>query len=137
MIRHATLADFPLLLEANYRMWAKNGANQMRYTDEEKAKAYLRQACANGRVAIVEETFAILYDVGAPWYSSHCFLIEEGMFRLVRNDIPVSRAIAALDVLKERHGCVLIAVGDTQVGVMTPHYLAAGYRTLGTQLIKD
>jgi hypothetical protein len=137
MIRIATAADFPLVNAAAHRMWALNGNNQMKYTDEAKSEAYLYNACAHGRMAIVDDTFGIMFDVGAMWYSSHNFLIEECMLRLVKNDIPVSVAIEALDVLKAQYDCVMIVVGDTQVGRMTPHYTAAGYRLLGTQLIKD
>jgi hypothetical protein len=137
VIRFSTPADGDAVLAAMYRMWSLNPGNQMAYTDEPKAVDYVVAACAAGRVAIVDETFAIMFDVGCQWYSSSNFLIEECLLRIRRNDTPVAVAIAALDELRAHFNCVMTVVGDTQVGRMTPHYLAAGYRLLGTQLIKD
>lgn len=137
MIRFSTTADFMDVSAAMYRMWSLNDSNQMKYTDEQKSLDYIAHACTAGRVAIVDETFAIMFDVGSQWYTSDNFLIEECLLRIKRNDTPISVAIAALDELRVHFGCVMTVVGDTQVGRMTPHYIAAGYRLLGTQLIKE
>ena len=137
MNRFATAADEDLVIAAMYRMWSLNPSNQMVYTDETKALDYIRAACSGGRVMIVDETFAVMFDVGCMWYSSTPFLIEECLLRIKRNALPVEAAIVALDWLKDYYNCAMIVVGDTQLGVMTPHYIAAGYRHLGTQLIKD
>lgn len=81
--------------------------------------------------------YLILFDVGCDWYGCMPYLIEQLILRVYdAGSCRVEVAIAALDALAAEHGCVAIASGDTQRGKMVPLYHAAGFVTLGTQLLK-
>lgn len=137
MIRQAVIGDGADIMRALHETWRKNPNNQMKFVDVQKAQDKVADAIESGRLVIVDEEFAIMYDVGSPWYSSAKFLIEDMVLRIRPGSTPVRVAIQALDVLSESFGCVLTAVGDTQVGYMTQRYLDEGYKILGTQLIKE
>lgn len=135
-MRRATPADVSQAMVELLQMRSKNPGKQMQYTDEDTARCYLYEQMKRG-LAVVEQGYFILYDVGRPWYSKENFLLEELVIRIERTGAPPSVAIAALDSLKEKHGCIAVIAGDTQIGAMVPHYLAAGFTVLGTQLMKE
>jgi hypothetical protein len=107
----------------------------MKYANIDIAIRNVRFAMAEQRAYYVDGYF-IMVDEGSDWYTDKKYLIEQIILKIHPTHAPVSVAIAALDRIREEHGCVAIAAGDTQVGYMTPHYHAAGYTTLGTQLFK-
>lgn len=118
-------------------MLRKSPAPQMALVEEEVAYRNLKQAVAEQRLYVYGD-FAILVDAGSPWHTSKKVLIEEIVIRWRREfNTPVEAAIRQLDRIAKEHGCVAIAAGDTQVGIMGPRYTAAGFKTLGTQFFKE
>lgn len=137
-LRPATLADHAVIMDALLKMLDKSPAPQMKYADENTARAHLYTAIRDGMVWFVGG-YMIMVDVGSDWYSNRKYLIEQMILKAYpfNKAATVRDAIAALDTLREHYGCVLTAVGDTQIGMMTPLYLEAGYLPVGTQLIKE
>lgn len=136
IIRKATQHDVADIMAALRRMKANSPAIQMKYTDEVSAECGIRHAIHEGRGFVVDQYF-IMVDVGKEWYSSVNILIEQIILKLHPTPFPVTIAIEALDLIAAKYGCALTAVGDAQVGYMTPFYHALGFQTLGTQLIKE
>lgn len=125
------------IFQALLRLLAKSKAPQMRLVDEATAYRSLTAAAAEGRL-YVHGDFAILVDVGSPWHSDKRVLIEEIIVRWRKAfGNTVESAVAQLDVIAAEHGCVAVAAGDTQIGLMSPRYLAAGFKPLGTQFFKE
>lgn len=135
-MRPAVQSDCILAINALVAMRAKNPNKQMRYADPDTALAYMQNAAGSGNAVVVDGYF-IMYAVTPAWFSIDPFLIEELIIRIYPTDSPVEVAIAALDELKALFNCVAIVAGDTQVGYMTPKYLANGFVRLGEQLIKE
>lgn len=135
-MRPAYPLDIEPIVERLLAMRVKNPNNHMRYTEESMVRASLAGAIAQGK-AVMHNGFLILFDVGSPWYTTQKFLIEELILRVYDSDAHVSTAIQQLERLREEHGCVAIAAGDTQVGYMAQHYEAEGYRRIGYQYMKD
>lgn len=145
-MRAATNHDLPDILAAMRKMLQVSKSPQMKYADLMEAELHVRNAIhQNGMTvqvtqdckAVVNDGFFILYDVGPPWYSSENYLIEELILKIGDSVDGVDGAIKCLDKLKVYHGCVLIAAGDTQGGVIKDRYLENGYVVLGHQLIKE
>jgi hypothetical protein len=122
-------------LAALIAMRDKNPDKQMKWADPNAALAYMVAAADEGR-CIMHAGYFIMYSVGPIWFSTASFLIEELVIRIYGSS-PPSAATDALQELHELHGTVAVISGDTQVGRMTPHYLAAGYQVLGQQFIKE
>jgi hypothetical protein len=118
-------------------MLDKSPAPQMRLVENHTAWLHLCEA-KSASLLYVYGDFGILVDVGSPWYTSKRVLIEEIIVRF-RKDYgnTVESAIAQLDVIARIHGCVAVAAGDTQIGLMSDRYLAAGFQALGTQFYKE
>lgn len=115
----------------------RSPAAQMKLAEEKEAYLHLLRAKLKQHLWVYGD-FAILIDVGSPWYTTKPVLIEEIILRFRRGyGNTVESAIAQLDVLAREFTCVAIAAGDTQVGYMTPRYLAAGFTNLGTQFFKE
>lgn len=109
----------------------------MKLAEPRVANNYLIYAAATGKLWVYGD-FALLVDAAAPWYSTASVLIEDIIVRYRREyGNTVDSAIAQLEVLARRLGCVAVAAGDTQIGLMAPRYLAAGFTTLGTQFYKE
>lgn len=134
-MRRADLGDLPHIMSKLKWMLEVNPHGQMKYADVDIAEHYVRTSIETGFCYYVAGYF-IMVDVGSDWYTSQKYLIEQLILKIHPTTEPVSVAIRALDTIKVEKGCVAIAAGDTQVGYMTPHYIAAGYTTLGTQLFK-
>ncbi len=136
-MRVAERMDHWHIMDALLRLKAKaNGRGQMKFTVPHVAAEYLfRQIDAN-RV-VIHEGYAIMYDVGTPWYTDRPFLIEDIIIKVYPTTSPVSVAIDCLEAIARSLNLTAVVAGDTQIGYMTPHYLAAGYTTLGTQLFKE
>jgi hypothetical protein len=133
----ATMGMRDVYFQALLRLKAKSVSAKMTMADPPTAYRGLTHFIEEGRAVEVGD-YLILFDVGHVWYSPHLHLIEELTMRFQRvHDNPVESAVAALDVLAYQHGAKAIGVGDTQIGLMTPYYLAAGYTPLGTQLFKE
>lgn len=135
-MRPAATLDVAPVMAKLLAMLARSPAPQMKYADPIVAERSVRRAIKQGR-AFICCGFFIMVDVGCDWYSEHSYLIEQIILRVYDTGAPVTRAIDALDEIAAELGCVAIAVGDTQVGYMTPFYQLAGYKTLGTQLMKE
>lgn len=135
-MRPATEADCDAALDALLAMRQKNPNKQMRFADPATALGYMKHAVSQG-CAVMHAGFFIMYSVGPAWFSQENFLMEELIIRIYPSTSPVEAAIAVLDELREDFGCCAIVAGDTQIGYMTPKYIAAGYQTLGAQLIKE
>jgi hypothetical protein len=136
-LQAARLSDVPLIFEALLKLLHKSPAPQMRLAEPEVAFQAMCTAVAEQRLYLYGD-YALLVDVGSPWHSSKNVLIEEIIVRYQRHfGNNVESAIAQLEVLAERIGCVAIGAGDTQIGLMSPRYLAAGFTSLGTQFYKE
>lgn len=135
-MRFATTEDIPLIEETLLAMLAKSPARQMKFADQGAAFAYIRQAVNVGN-AYIEDGYFILVDAGRPWYSYKEYLIEELILKIRPTTQPVTVAIKALSEIARSRGFEVVAAGDTQVGYMTPHYIAEGFTTIGTQLLKE
>lgn len=133
----ATLDKRMLYYDKLLELKSKSPSVKMALVEPAKAFIGLTEFLEQGRAVEVGD-YLILYDYGPTWYSSKLHFIEELTLRfqkVYRN--PVEDAVAAIEVLARNIGARAIAVGDTQVGLMTPYYLAAGYSMLGTQLFKE
>ena len=112
-------------------------APQMRLVQPKYARSALHLARLAGRLYVYGD-FGIFVDVGSPWYTTKPILIEELIVRFRRvYKNRVESAVAQLDEIGKEHGCVAVGAGDTQIGLMAPHYLAAGFQVLGTQFYKE
>lgn len=132
----ATPGDVPIIMSALQKLLAKSPSEQMRYAELIEAELGVRDAIHNNRAIFVGDYF-IMFDVGKVWYSSKKFLIEELVVRVsTDNNTQVSEAVAALTALATRFRCAAVVAGDTQIGVMTNHYIRDGFVMLGSQLIK-
>ncbi len=136
MIREANDDDFQVIKQSLTHWRDKSPALHVKLCSIGVALGNVLRAIDEGRAWMADGYF-ILVDVGSPWFSSQRMLIEEIIIRVRPTTLPVSYAIDALDLIAEKLGCTAIAAGDTQIGYMTPHYHAAGYTTLGTQLMKE
>lgn len=134
-MRPASYGDIEEVLSCLIKMRDKNPNKQMKWADPDTALAYMLAAREEG-LCVCHAGYFIMYSVGPIWFSKANFLIEELVIR-VWGTSPPSLAIEALQDLHELHGTVAIIAGDTQVGAMAPHYLAAGYQVLGQQFIKE
>jgi len=136
-VRKASTDEVQLIFEELLKLLQKSPAAQMKLAVPEVALAHLRAAQAAGHLWI-QGDFAILVDVGSPWYTDRPVLIEEIIIRYRRDfGNPPEDVALALPLLAEILGCAAIAAGDTQVGLMGPRYLAAGFTALGTQFFKE
>lgn len=126
----------PLIKVALLNMLAKSTAPQMKHADINTALFYIRLASSTQKAWLVDG-YLVLYDVGSDWYSDKTYLIEQLILRVYKTEAPVEVAINFLAERAKFHGCVMVAAGDTQCGIMTPKYQAAGYSVLGTQLYKE
>lgn len=135
-MRHARFGDVSPVMGALIRMLDKSPAPQMQYAHPAAAEASICWAIKERRAYIVHGYF-VMVDVGSDWYTFNKYLIEQIIIKVYDTHLPVTAAIECLDAIAREHGCEAIAVGDTQVGYMTPLYQAAGYKTIGTQLIKE
>lgn len=134
------VADYPDILpvmRALRGLLAKSTAAHMAHADEDAANRSVYRAIEDGRAFVVDGYF-IMVEVGRDWYTFDTYLIEQIILKIgpsERND--VGMAVRALDDIAKRFNAKAIAVGDTQMGMMLPHYQAAGYKVLGTQLFKE
>lgn len=136
-MRRALRREVPAIFEELLRLLAKSPAAQMVLAVPAVAEQNLYLAQEQGRLWI-QGDFAILVDVGSPWYTDKPVLIEEIVIRYRREfGNPPEDIALALPLLAEILGCVAVAAGDTQVGIMGPRYTAAGFKTLGTQYFKE
>ena len=135
-MRPATAKDVDAAMAALIAMKAKNPDGWMKYTDEDSARCGLYEHMQYGKAVMVDGYF-VMFDIGRPWHSKDQILFEELIIRVEPTSSPVAVAIAALDELKVKHNCKIIVASDTQIGYMVPHYQAAGFKTIGTQLMKE
>lgn len=135
-MRKAEKLDLDVVMQKLKAMLDYSPAPQMRYADYHVAMASVVRAMREGRAYICNGYF-IMVDVGSDWYTDRRYLIEQIILKVYDAPHTVASAIAGLEEIAKEHGCHAIAVGDTQVGYMTPLYQAAGFTTIGTQLIKE
>jgi hypothetical protein len=137
LLQRATEYTEELIYAALLELLGKSPAAQMRLAEPEVARKALSTARSNAALWVYGD-FGILVDVGSPWHTSKRVLIEEIIVRFRRDyGNKVEGAIAQLDVIAKAFGCVAVAAGDTQIGLMSPRYLAAGFQPLGTQFYKE
>ncbi len=125
----------PVLLELK----ATSPSLKMKYTEPEQAREYLHFA-VDADLLWIMGGYMVLVDHGRDWYGPHKFLFEQMILKVYPNDkrFSVDDVIAvALPTLEAYFSCVATIAGDTQIGYMIPKYLAAGFKPLGTQLIKE
>ena len=132
--RQADQDDFLAALDALVKMKTKSPAPQMKYTNPKVAFRHMMRSDTKARVVA---GYFIMYDVGSPWYSEDRFLMEDLIIRIYPTASTVEVAIDALSEIARELGCKAVIAGDTQVGYMAPKYLAKGFVTLGTQLMKE
>lgn len=138
-MRRAELADLPAIRAGLAALLEKSPARQMKFASLDKAMASITTALAESRAWIMGGYF-ILVDVGSDWYTSAEFLIEQLILKIDPSDKSCTVQYVAtegLSAIAAHFGVQAIIVGDTQIGYMTPIYHAAGFTTLGTQLMKE
>lgn len=138
-MRAATQGDVGSIMTALLVMLAKSPAPQMRYAEPTVAKLSVRRAISEGRGFFFGGYF-VMVDVGSDWYTLYTYMIEQIILKVYPGD--KSRSLQyvineGLPKLAEHFNAHATVVGDTQIGYMTPLYHAAGYKTLGTQLMKE
>lgn len=137
LLERAGVYHTEMIYTALLSMLDKSPAAQMKLCEPEVAGKALQRAKAEKRLFVYGD-FGILVDVGSPWHTSKQVLIEEIIVRFRRDHgNTVESAIEQLSVLAREFGCVAVAAGDTQIGLMAPRYLAAGFQPLGTQFYKE
>lgn len=132
-----TNQDVPQIMAALIAMKAKSPAGQMPLTDPMEAECSIRYAVHQGRCFRLGGFFA-MFDIGSPWYTREKFLIEDIILKVWPDDktAKVEDVIDYLIELARLRGCVAVAAGDTQIGLMVPKYVNQGFVVLGTQLFK-
>lgn len=108
----------------------------MRHFSPEKAKASLMEAARRNRAYMVDG-YLVVFDLMSPWHSDITILIEEFVLRVQATNQPPSVIPEFLDAMRVMHRAAYIVSGDGQVGAMSQHYLAAGYRKIGEQFMKE
>src|SRR5262245_57133542 len=105
------------------KMLRVSSAAQMKLVEPDVAWKNLLAAQADGRL-YSHGDFGIFVDVRSPWHTSKRVLIEEIIVRFRREyGNSVESAIEQLEHIARQHGCVAVAAGDTQIGLMAPRYL--------------
>ena len=136
-IKPASLGLYNVYLDALLKLKAKSPSAKMAAVEVDEASRNLRKFLEEGRAVEVGD-YLILYDLGSPWYTTKLHFIEELTIRFQRvYNNPVTDAVQAMEKLARMNCAQFIAVGDTQIGLMTPYYLEAGYTPLGSQLFKE
>lgn len=138
-MRLATPQDVPAIMKACLAMLAYSPAFQMKFAEPVEAELGIRDAIHNERAFFFGGYF-VMVDHGSDWYTSKRYLIEQLILKVAPDDKSwhVDEIVnQGLDNLATRFKCHAVAAGDTQIGRMTPLYHAAGYVTLGTQLMKE
>ena len=137
ILEHAGLIHTAQIFAAMVRMLERSPAQQMKLCEPSVAFDNLKLGRQEGRLYVYGD-FGIFVDVGSPWHTSKRVLIEEIVIRFRRvYENSVDSAIAQLADIARQHGCVAVAAGDTQIGLMAPRYIAAGFQPLGTQFYKE
>lgn len=138
-MKHATNQDVARIMVALHALWAKSNATHMGMVDPMAAELSVRHAVHQGRGWLIGPYF-VMVDHGQDWYSSKKFLMEQIIIRIEADDPQhrwiVEDVIERLPELRDAYGCDAIVVGDSQIGMMVPKYLAAGYTKVGVQLMK-
>lgn len=138
-MRKAEPADLLPIRLALARIQRLRSVGWIGITDLTVAMQYIQQAMSQGRVWFFG-AYMVMVDVGSPWYSKKRVLFEELVLRVHRGDNTYSIeqvAQAGLDQLASHYGCEATEVGDSLAGLMTPLYIAAGFKPHGTQLFKE
>lgn len=108
----------------------------MRHFCPAKAKASLMEAARRNRAYMVDG-YLVVFDTMSPWHSDITIVIEEFVLRVYPTNFTPAVVTEFLDAMKSMHNAVSIVSGDGQVGAMSKHYLAAGYRKIGEQFMKE
>lgn len=132
----ATPTDIEGAMKAIGKMARPDLVPVMRYFSATKAKESLLSAARENRAYMVDG-YLVVFSLASPWHSDVTFLMEEFVIRVQATDQPPSVVTEFLDRARELHGAAFAIAGDGQVGAMTKHYLAAGYKHIGVQLMKE
>ncbi len=138
-MRKAAISDLLPIHKGLDYLKRTSQAPWMGITDTTVAMKYIAQAIIDGRVWFFGG-YMVMVDTGSPWYTTKLCLLEELVMNVYRGDISFTIeqvALAGLDQLASHYGCEATVVGDTQRGLMTPLYIAAGFVPIGTQLFKE
>jgi hypothetical protein len=138
-MRLATQHDVSAIMAKLAALLDKSPAPRMRHADLMSAECGVRHAIHEER-GIFFGPYFLMFEVGKPWCSDKVHLCEEILLKVYDTDPswPLSRVVQeGLSSLAQQVGAEVIAVGDTQIGYMVPHYEAAGFVVAGTQLMKE
>lgn len=134
-MRLATQHDVADILVACAYWMPRSPAPQMAFADPITYECGIRHAIHEGRAWMIHGYF-VMVDVGSDWYTTKKYLIEQLVLRVHDTPYKVRDVVDCLDTIREHYKADAIIVGDTQIGHMTPIYQAAGFKTIGTQLMK-
>ena len=127
-------ADYELIVPRLRRLKEKGGILPDLSTVEDAWEGIESYALA--KRAVIHGGFLILFDIGQEWYSTKMIFCEKLVMRVY--DYGQADTIPGiLTRLAEHHGCEVAMAGDALAGKMTPHYEQAGWRHLGTTLMKE
>lgn len=138
-VRKATITDVLFIRNAVADLKRVSPAPWMGITDLPTAMSYIQSAIDGGRVWFFG-AYMVMVDTGIPWYSNKLCLLEELVLKVYPQDksFTIQTVLqAGLDQLASHYGCEATVVGDTQIGLLTPLYTAAGFVPIGTQLFKE
>lgn len=96
-------------------------------------------ALLTGKVySVICDGYLVVYDVGAPWYSSTPLLLEEMVCRLGSKPGNFRTVIATLERLAVLHSCKAIICGNA-IGrrSLTTAYSRGGFKTIAVQIYKE
>ena len=131
----ATREDIPGILEALTDLWKRSPAQKMKYIDPKKSTSYVIEAITEGRVRILHGCI-VMYDTGSDWCSSQVVLFEQ-LVLAYEEGYDASKVPEALLGIAKEQGCSAVLSGDTQIGAMSKHYLAAGFSSIGQQFYRS
>ena len=126
--------DFSYVESVLRELWARSPASKMKDVDEDAALTYVKEALTAGRIHRIHGCL-VMYDIGAEWYATREFLIEQLVVRLDSTAKP-SEVPHYLYYLAKELGLSAVVAGDTQVGAMDKHYTNAGYTSIGNQFYR-
>ena len=131
-MRLATYEDYPRIEKALRWMALNSTAPKMKNINEDKALDYVSTQIVMGNVLITNGCL-VMGEPSQSWFSDDKLFIED-LFIAFDKTYNIQAAIEDLVLHAKSLGCCEVVVGDTQIGLMIPHYEAAGFTRLGTQL---
>jgi hypothetical protein len=138
-VRNASAADMLPIRRALADLQKISPAPWMKLTDLPTAMGNIARQSREGTVKFFGG-YMVMFEIGSTWFTPKRCLLEQIVLKVYPWDktFTIEQVVhAGLDQLASHYGCEATVVGDTQIGLMTPLYTAAGFVPIGTQLFKE